>query len=169
MVARLRLIVVVLVLAAGGCKRKPPPEPPPPPAPVDHLAPNEIVEGTDKAFGLPLPRFSTVTGRFDTSVVVRSPLSPQDLVRFVQGRVREGNVTDAGAATRFENVMVPAEPKRRLTIDIRPAAYSGTVRSEMMVRDTTPPAVEPGLTDEQRWKKQGLGPDGKLLDPTHTQ
>ncbi len=34
-----------------------------------------------------------------------------------------------------------------------------------MIKDITPPPLEPGLTDEERWKKAGLTPDGKPIDP----
>lgn len=169
MVARVRLTLVCAVLLASvGCKRKPPPEPAPPP-PVDRLAPNEVAEGKDKAFALPLPRHAKITGRFDTSVTVRSPLLPEELANFVRARVKEGNVVAGGAATRFEDVIVPAEPQRRLTIEVRRPPLTGDARSEMTVRDTTPPPVEPNLTDEDRWKKAGFGPDGKLLDPKQAQ
>lgn len=171
MVARVRLrplVVLVAVVGAAACKDKPPP-PPPEPAPVDHLAPNEAVEGTEKAFALPLPRHATVTGRFDTSVTVRSTLTPEDLANFVRARVTEGKVVAGGAATRFEGVVVPADPKRRLTIEVRRTTLTGDARSEMTVQDATPPPVEPGLTDEQRWKKAGMDPNGGLLDPKNTQ
>lgn len=136
---------------------------------MDQLAPNEVVEGQDKAFALPLPRYARVTGRFQTSITVRSHLTPEDLANFVRARVKEGKVVAGGAATTFENVVVPNEPGRRLTIDVRRATITGDARSEMTVRDTTPPPVEPGLTDEQRWKKAGFGPDGKLLDPKNSE
>lgn len=173
MVARLRLTrftvaLVTLAASSGACKRKPPPPPAPPP-PVDQLAPNEIVEGTDKAFALPLPRHTRVTGRFDTSVTARSPLKPEDLANFVRARVKEGNVVAGGAATTFEDVVVPAEPQRRLTIEVRKTTLTGDARSEMTVRDTTPPPVEPGLTDEQRWNKAGFDPNGNVLDPKNTE
>ena len=170
MVVGLRLTFAVALLTfACGCKRKPPPPPPAPVAPVDQLAPNEIVEGKEKAFSLPLPRHATVTARFDTSVTVRSPLKPEDLANFVRARVKEGNIVAGGAATRFENVVVPTEPQRRLTIDVRRSTYSGDARSEMTVRDMTPPPVEPGLSDEERWKRLGHAPNGKVLDPKRTE
>ena len=42
-------------------------------------------------------------------------------------------------------------------------------RSEMIVRDTTPAPVEPGLTEEQRWQKAGLTPSGQIADPKKLQ
>lgn len=159
------------MIVVAACKSKNnDPDPPPPSAPqADHLAENEVIEGKERAFALPLPHHAQVTGRFATSITVKSPLKPEELANFVRARVKEGNIVAGGAATRFENVVVPAEPARRLTIEVRRTALTGDVRSEMTVRDTTPPPVEPGLTDEQRFQKAGMTPDGKLLDPNHTE
>jgi hypothetical protein len=39
----------------------------------------------------------------------------------------------------------------------------------MTIRDVTPPPVEPGLSEEERWKKAGFAPDGKPIDPGQQQ
>jgi hypothetical protein len=62
-------------------------------------------------------------------------------------------------------VNAKGDPARRLSIEVRAAKPLGTVRSEMVIRDVTPPPVEPGLTDEQRWQKAGLSPSGAVLAP----
>jgi hypothetical protein len=171
MVARVRLTVVAAALAvASGCKSKPPPsDPAPPSAPADHLATNEVVEGKEKAFSLPLPFHAQVTAKFKDAITVRSPLKPEELANFVRARVKEGNVIPGGASTTFENVIVPAEPTRRLSIEVRRTRLTGDARSEMTVRDVTPPPVEPGLSVEDRWKKAGFTPEGKPIDPSQMQ
>ncbi|MFO0571647.1 MAG: hypothetical protein U0263_38825 [Polyangiaceae bacterium] len=37
--------------------------------------------------------------------------------------------------------------------------------AKLVVKDITPPPITPGLSDEERWKKAGLTPQGKPLDP----
>jgi hypothetical protein len=54
-----------------------------------------------------------------------------------------------------------------LTIEIRNAPRSTAFRTQMVVRDVTPPPVPSGETDEDRWRRAGLRPDGRLLDPKH--
>lgn len=181
MVARLRLsrgrgaagaAALGALLAMAACKSKPPPEPSEPPAPLDHLAENESPEGTERAFALVLPRHARVTARVDTSVTARTPLPVAQLAAYVRAHVTtpgDAGPPPAGAVSRFADVVVPAEPARHLAIELRALPQAGDARSEMIVRDVTPPPVEPGLTDEQRWNKAGLGPDGKLLDPKNTQ
>lgn len=175
MVARLRLTRAVAIAfsaaaLSAACKSKQaPPEPPPPPAPVDHLATNEVVEGKEKAFALPLPFYSQVTGRFQTSITVRSALKPEELANFVRARVKEGNIVVGGASTTFENVIVPAEPARKLTIEVRRTRLTGDARSEMTIRDVTPPPFDTSGSEEDRWKRAGLNAQGKPLDPNHTE
>ena len=153
-----------VVLLALACKSKPPPDDGPPPPPPDRLAPNEVVEGKEKAFALPLPYHAQVTARFKDGITVKSPLRSEELANFVRARVKEGNVIAGGASTTFENVIVPAEPTRRLTIEVRRTRMIDEVRSEMTIRDVTPLPVEPGLSEEERWKRAGFTKDGKPLD-----
>ncbi len=66
--------------------------------------------------------------------------------------------------------MIPRDDKtKRLTIDVRPFRGTDGTRSEMIVNDTTPPPFVPNLTDDQRWKKAGMTPNGQLLDPKHVE
>lgn len=167
--------IACLVFAVGtlascsSCKHE---EKPPPveTKPQDHLAVGEVVEGKDRAFGLPLPRLARIAARFERTVDVYSPLSPEELVNFVRARVKDGKVTPGSSSTMLVEVVPLADPEKRLTIDVHAFhGNDGTVRSEMIIRDTTPIPSEPGLTDEQRWKKAGLTPDGHIADPSHLQ
>jgi hypothetical protein len=168
---RHRLIAVVLGLAAStaacsACKRPPPPEND---APPDHLAPNEVVESKERAFGLPLPRLSTVKARFAATVHVTSSLSPEELTNFVRARAKGGKVTPGATSTRFEDVTPRDDANKRLTVEVRQLKLGDGTKSEMLVLDTTPPPVEPGISDEERWKKAGLKPGGEVLDPKRLQ
>ena len=163
------LLLGVVVAGCSSCKRpdndvqdgkKPP----------DHLGPHEAVEGKERAFGLPLPRVSKVEARFETTVHVLSALSPEDLVNFVRARVKDGRTTPGSSSTLLVDVTPLADLQKRLTIEIRPMhGGDASMRSEMVVRDTTPLPIEPGLTEEQRWNKAGLTSDGKVADPSHLQ
>lgn len=166
------LALVAFVAGSAGCSSCKHDEAPPPPEakPPDHLVAGEVVEGKERAFGLPLPRLSRINAYFERTVDVYSPLSPEDLVNFVRARVKDGKVTPGSSSTLLVEVVPLGDPAKRLTIDVH--AFHGndpSARSEMIVRDTTPIPTEPGLTDEQRWKKAGLTPDGHIADPKHLQ
>src|SRR6476619_4399877 len=96
--SRRRLTAVALVLAlamsaCASCKPKTDDGPKTEEAPPDRLAPGEVVEGTERAFGLPLPRASHVAARFATSAHITSTVTPEQLANFVRTRVQEGKVT----------------------------------------------------------------------------
>lgn len=171
--ARRRLTFTAAVLFAAGlsacssCKRKDdtPTEKPPP----DRLAPNEVVEGKERAFGLPLPRVVHVKARFEKTVHVLSPLTPEEMTNFVRARVKDGKVISGASVTTLAEVIPLGDPQKVLTIDVRTVRLGDGTRSEMVVRDTTPLPAEPGLSNEQRWEKAGLTPSGKIADPKHLQ
>ena len=167
--ARRRLTTAVfalaLVSACSSCKRKQDEAPKTEDAPPDRLAPGELVEGTENAFGLPLPRVSKVSARFRGSVDITSTATPEQLANFVRARVKEGKVTQGTSSTRLDDVIPRDDKAKRLSIEVRPLRTGNGNRSEMVVRDTTPTPGDPNLSEEQRWKKAGMTPDGKLLDP----
>ncbi len=172
MVARHRVILVVAAVVFSAACRKPPPDNrnQTPSPPKDHLAPGEIPEGTEKAFALPLPRASEVYMRFPESVHVRSSLGPEPISNFVRARVKSGRVLVGATMTTFEDVIVPAEPKRHITVEIRRGGPQSDTRSEMVVKDVTPPPPpDPNESEADRRRKAGLTPEGKLLDPNHMQ
>jgi hypothetical protein len=174
--ARHRLILCLVSIAAIGgapaCKRKE--QAPPSPAPsarpsADRLAKGEIPEGKERAFTLPLPLHSSVKARFPGSIHVASAHTQEELSNFVRARVKDGKTSSGASETRFEKVVAISDPTHTLSIEVRSTALLGEFRSQMIVNDVTPPPPDPNLTNEDRWKKAGLTPDGKLLDPKHMQ
>jgi hypothetical protein len=171
LVVRTLLPTIALALALVGC-RKPPPtgQADAGPPPSDHLAAGEIAEGHDKAFALPLPRASTIAMRFPGTIHVTSSLAPEQLSNFIRPRVKSGKMVVGATMTTFEDVIVPAEPTRHMTIEIRPGAPMSGTKSQMVVKDVTPaPAPDPNESQAERRRKAGLTPDGKLIDPQHMQ
>jgi hypothetical protein len=165
-----RPLFAVCVAAAAftgtGCKAKPAP-PPPEEKPRDHLDPGEVVEGKERAFGLPLPRLMHIQTRFERTVYLTSPLAPEALVNFVRARVKDGQINPGTSGTLMQNVSPLADPTKRLHVEVRPLRSGDGTKSEMFIRDTTPLPNEPGLTEDERWKKAGLTPSGQIADPKH--
>jgi hypothetical protein len=167
----LTVAAIALACAATAC-RKPPPETTPEAGarPIDHLAEDEVPEGPETAFALRLPRAARVSVRFTDSVQVTSTLAPEQLANFVRARVKSGQVQTGASMTTFEDVIVPAEPNRHITVEVRPGRPLSGSRSEMLVKDVTPPPPpDPNESEADRRRKAGLTPDGKLLDPKNMQ
>lgn len=166
------LLTVALALAPAACgkKRGDSESATPPPAPsssafVDRLAPDELVEGTETAFGLVLPRDLKVQRRYHDLVYAAGPMGGEPLGGYVQARVREGTVRRDMEGTIFDGVRIPGQPAVQLRIRIHPDT-SGP-GSLMEIRDVTPPPTEDHPDEAARWRAVGLSPNGQLLDPKH--
>jgi hypothetical protein len=131
--------------------------------PIDHLAPGELVEGGQQAFGLTLPRDVRIEQAFADVVYARGRVPVHALVQYFHARLQEGGMREGERSASFDHVKVRGKPGLELAIHIMDEP--GGTRVE--IRDTTPPPA-PGLPDEaSRWKQVGLTPDGRLADPTH--
>ena len=94
---------------------------------------------------------------------VQSSLEPELVSNFVRAHVKSGKAIVGSTMTTFDHVVVPAEPNRELTIEIRRANLPGG-RTAMLVRDDTP-GVPATIPTEEAWRRAGRTTDGKLLDP----
>jgi hypothetical protein len=132
--------------------------------PLDHLAPNELLEGTETAFGLPLPRPARIDHAFPDIVYASAPVPLDALVDYFRTRVRDGSFTQSQYTATFTHVKVPARPGHELQITLHDTPG---FRCDVQLRDTTP-APAPTYADEPaRWRAQGLKPGGAILDPQH--
>lgn len=134
-------------------------------APVDRLAPGELVPGTAKAFALVLPRDLKVDQALTDVVFASGPVNATDLANYVRARVRDGEVSVGATATVFDKVRAIDAPSRLLFVRIFPGPMGNGARLE--VRNVTPPPLQDLPNEEARWKQVGLSPDGRLLDPQH--
>jgi hypothetical protein len=169
------IAVAFLALAAAACKKEETVEiAPAPPAPAieagvtpsDHLAEGELLEGTDKAFGLVLPKRVKVDHAFVDLVFASGDARPDAVANYIRARVRSGTVRIGAANTLFEKVQIPANPGREYSIRVATGEMGRGCVIEL--RDVTPPKPLQG-SEEDKWRAVGMSPDGKLLDPQHLQ
>jgi len=133
------------------------------PAPIDHLADGELVEGTEHAFGLTLPRGLVITGNFVPVVYASGGLTVHPVVQYLRTRLEGGDLHEGEASATFEHVTVRGKPGLELKVHVD-ASVAG-VRVEM--RDTTPVPAPNLANDAERLRHVGLTPTGSFLDPTH--
>ncbi|MDP9033340.1 MAG: hypothetical protein M3O50_00910 [Myxococcota bacterium] len=132
--------------------------------PADHLAPGELLAGADLAFGIPLPRGTTVAGSFAHVVYASGAFSVHSLAEYFRARVQDGLLREGPSAATFVHVRARGE-QQSLELEVRISSIPGG--SSIQVRDATPPAA-PNLPDEAaRWRQVGLAADGRLADPSH--
>ena len=132
-------------------------------APVDHLAPGELLEGGQHAFGIVLPRDLPIEEAFVDVVYANGRVPVHAVVQYLRPRLQEGDLREGDSAATFDHVKVRGQPGLELRIRITTAPEGTRVE----LRDSTPHPA-PNLPDEAaRWKQAGLTPDGRLANPTH--
>jgi hypothetical protein len=134
-------------------------------APTDHLAPGELVEGNEQAFGLTLPRGVVVDGRLPGVVNASGPVGIKPLIAYLRDRLEGGSVHANETSTTLEHVKPRGQPGP--LIDIYVAPTLGRTLLQVVRTPETPPSTLPD--EPSRWKAVGMTPDGKLLDPKHTE
>lgn len=171
-----RAAFVAVALAAAGaaaCRRPPPDEPAeagPPTArrvvPRDHLAPGELAEGTDVAFGLTLPRGVERTLSFPDAVHAASrDVGVDPLGLYVAARVRGAEGRKSADGVVFDGVHAGADDAKTLRVEVRPGAVGSGVLATLLVRDVTTREDTSPRDPAARMRDAGLSPDGRLLDP----
>ncbi len=130
--------------------------------PMDRLAPGELSPGTEEVWGFVAPREMRLAQRFPAEAFFVGSVAPEAVANYVRERVEADRVEIGAARTVFPAVRVKAgKPDRTFRIEVLKEGAG----ARLVIKDITPPPLEPGLTDEERWKKAGLTPDGKPIDP----
>jgi hypothetical protein len=148
--------------------------------PADHLAPGELIEGTQRAFGVLLPQVVRVRESFVDAVYASGPTTVAALVPYFRAHLRGGDLHVGELLATFDHVHAPPSSEAPSGADHggRPAQDPGSrelrVRiatspdgARVDIRDTTPPVIPAMPDDSARWKAAGLTPHGKVVDPTH--
>jgi hypothetical protein len=139
------------------------------PLPIDHLAPGELAEGKEDAFGVILPRAFHVVARFPDSVFADSDVSAEFAANYLRRHIDARHVEIGPNSTIFAGAhpknQLPDAGDRVLKVEVQ-EKWRG---SQIVVRDETPAPTVPGLSEEERWRREGLSPKGEVLDPTHLQ
>jgi hypothetical protein len=168
--ARRAAIVSAAALAiaalTASCRREKAPPPGPAPAPIastalDRLLPGELAEGTERALGFVVPRDMHFERVFDDSALARGRVGAEALANYVRHRVDAATVEIGAARTLFPRAHVKGQPHDKT---VRIEVIREVDSTVLYLRDTTPPAIPPGLTEEERWRKEGVVP-GKPFDP----
>ena len=157
---------VVIALAAAACRKQKAPEPVPVSAPsaspaLDQLLPGELAEGNERALGFAVPRDMHLERVFDDSALARGRVPAEALANYVRKRVDVSTVEIGAARTLFAKAHVKGQPPDKT---VRIEVMREVEGAVLFLRDTTPPAIPPGLTDEERWRREGVVP-GKPFDP----
>ncbi|MEO8902258.1 MAG: hypothetical protein ABI627_12080 [Polyangiaceae bacterium] len=130
--------------------------------PVDRLAPDELAAGSAEVWGFVVPREMQVEHRYQEVAHLVGSVKPDALANYVRERVIVSHVEIGAARTIFPDARIKGgAPDRVYELDVIPEPG----QTRLVIRDTTPMKVIPGLSDAERWKQAGLTPQGRPLDP----
>jgi hypothetical protein len=132
--------------------------------PLDHLAPGELGQGPGQVFGFAVPSRMVLLGAFLDVAYLRGDVTPEAVANYVRERVDVDHVEIGAVSTVFPRAHIKNGARDRVyDFDITPGRGQVT---ELTIRDVTPrPKNPPSMTDAERWRQIGYGPDGKPLDP----
>lgn len=130
--------------------------------PIDRLAPDELGAGNAEVWGFVVPREMRVEHRYQDVTHLVGPVKPDAVANYVRERVLVSHVEIGAARTVFPNARIKAGSAERV-YELEVIPEPGITR--LVIRDTTPPKIIPGLTDAERWRQAGLTPEGRPLDP----
>jgi hypothetical protein len=127
----------------------------------DRLAPGELAEGDAAAFGFRAPREMKLDARFPDAAHFSGRVTAERLSNYVRERVLASHVEVGAARTVFPRVRIKGNDSAHVyRVEIIPARSKTKLVIQLL---SAPPAVR-GLTEAERWKRAGIGPDGKPLD-----
>jgi hypothetical protein len=130
----------------------------------DRLAPDELEEGQTHLFGLKLPASMRVEARFLDSGHATGPIAPEKLANFVRKRVEVRHVELAASRTVFAKARIKGgDPSKHYRIEVIPKGRETKLFVELS-NPPKPPAPQ-GISEAERWKRAGLTPDGKMINP----
>lgn len=173
------LLALTLALALTAACRHPADDDIPPPvasaaasasaaaAPVDQLAPGELIEGADRALGLPLPRGTVIELRTPDTVIGYLEAATPSIDGFIKARAVGARFVTTPATLTALSFPSPTEKSRLIEVTVRRIPHEKASRIE--VRDVTPAPKKDLPNDEARFREVGLDKNGKLLDPLHMQ
>ncbi len=162
------LLGAVCATATVSCRsEEPPPAPsaedaPPQATSPDRVAPGALLEGEIVAFGFRAPQAMRLVARFHDAAHFEGRVKLADLEDYVRARVVARHVEVTPHRSVFPSARIRGGDAQRIyRFEIVPKAPA----LQLVIRDTTPPPPTEGLSEEERWRRAGLTPDGKLLDP----
>jgi hypothetical protein len=162
-----RELALSALLLCAACHPKPAPAPASSAevasaTPVDRLTPEELNAGSSSIWGFSVPQEMHIEHHYREAAYMIGPVKPDALSNYVRDRVLVSHVEIGAGRTIFPNAHIKGgAPDGVYEFDVIPEP--GATR--LVIHDLTPPKVQPGLTDEERWRQAGLTPQGRPLDP----
>ena len=160
---RSKWLVALVSVVAMSCQRDPARQSSndSPPAASASVNTSAAAKKKDSVYGLELPPSLHVTRRFDDTIYLTTSQSVNRVSEYLAKHVQVQHVEVNGSQSVFPRAYFEADANRTLVrIEITP--LNG--RTQVRIKDITPPPVTGGLNEPERWQQAGRNPDGSLKD-----
>jgi hypothetical protein len=131
------------------------------PAPVDRLAKDELAASSTLAFGFPIPESMHVRRAFSDSIYLDGSVTTESLLSYIRKHAEIGSLELGRPRTVVNGVRITGGDATKVyrieIVERRPLA-------RMVLRDVTPRTDTSTLSEEERWRRAGLRPNGEPLD-----
>ncbi len=124
---------------------------------LDRLLPSELGKSSSLVFGFPIPPGMRVTGRYPDSVHLQGDVSTSGLKEYIEAHLATGPSELDGRRRTYRGARIRGgDPSRVYRVELV------ELRSDrqIIITDVTPKPIEPGLSNEERWRRAGFLPDG---------
>lgn len=133
--------------------------------PLDHLSPGEIAKSDVMIYGVTVPQGMHLRRRFPDGVLLTGETPAAELASQIEASIYSGPKEVDHRRRIYRNVTIKGgDSKRIFTITIDDL---GSQR-QVSITDVTPTPTEPGLSDEERWRRAGYLPDGTPISSAQT-
>lgn len=130
------------------------------PVPLDRLLPSELGQSSSLVFGFPIPPGMRVTRRYPDSVHLQGPIATTALKEYIETHIVVGPSELDGHRRTYRQARIRGGDASRIyqieLDDLRGAR-------EIIITDATPKPIQPGLSDDERWRRAGFLPDGSPI------
>lgn len=162
-------ITILVLLVALGCHHKSAngvdADAGPRVTPLDHLSPSEIAKSDVMIYGVTVPQGMQLRRRFPDGVLLTGETPVAELASQIEASIYSGPKEVDRRRRIYRNVTIKGgDSKRIFTITIDDL---GSQR-QVSITDVTPTPTEPGLSDEERWRRAGYLPDGTPISSAQT-
>jgi hypothetical protein len=128
--------------------------------PLDRLAPGELAPGKSQVFGFDIPKEMEIKSRGIDRVVLEGEVDANAVVTYVRDRVIVSHVELGAGRTIFPQARIrQGAPDRVYQLEVVPIRRL----TQLVIEDVTPKPDPGNLSQEERWKRAGRGPDGKPI------
>lgn len=127
----------------------------------DRLPPGALLEGSEEAFGFPIPKGMILSRSNRRAFRAEGRVDFNDLTDYVKERIHVRHAEMFGSRLLFPNAKLRSGGD--LLLEFAITQHRG--QSILTIRNRTPLPATHGLSEKERWERAGFKFEGGRIDP----